>query len=892
MTHARILSVCVGISACPPGCQPPGERPPRFFADNARDLSGHFAALWPGDGSRHMLVVDEAATLPNVGALVAAETGRYDCFVFYLGGHGGVGRGAFEFLFSDAAPGDPVISAAVIDALVAIPRAENILLLLDCGCSGGYADETLFFRAVTPGAIRVCIASSRRHQESWEDPQLRRSLFTDAIIASLVRGDDLDYFAGAGTGGLFKAISANITRHARELGGGITQEPLLIGAVRAVPIRAAAGRRARSAWSKSTGGRALRQSLRIMLGALFVGVSVFAALSMMLWHPAVNEDSYVELRAGPAWWSRFEAGPWRLRVETEATGADLRPGAASSMPDAVGILRWAEFNDAQLRGWVDNFLDGYLNAEAAARWRVRLGYDNAVERLGSDNDRAVGVDSATELAAEAVILDPARPLTDVWKRQWREYVVPGSCAGHAASADPGPSSDRYQHRAEPEAFARWLRGLALTARVDDALGLDEVVRLVEMFVAIASAETSVADPGAARPTIDEIAALAAIASAIVSRRTAGARDAIEPSEQTGIAAMLQGCGDLAMPVLAALGSHGDPARVTAWARARPETVLAQYVLHELAVHAALPVDEIVWQLRARGFADARTWLLEISDVMPLPEDVLALLLGHADARLSAGDADGAREALAVALSSPAAAPFMGEIRGLLERILPEGRSRKTPAKNVLPLTRGELELLGLLARSGNVLTGAQRKTVVNVLERGDYRGLPRVHYSNPATGGSRAAAQITIVVNSAHLLALSRFIISVRAEDKLAGSARTLDFLRQAIADASRARVPLASIQDAITAAALVRNRRAAGKMSAPDVRDELRKQAGDASSRMAQVEIIKAALSLIPGQQAARLIDELRNEWRREHEPETKLALAEIIVGATARGTVLSPPR
>jgi hypothetical protein len=931
MTPARILSVCVGISAYRPAVLEPGGRPPRFLADSARDLSRAFAALWPGHGSKHVLVVDEAATLASVGSLIAAATDRYDCLLLYMGGHGRIVRNSFEFLFAGDEPVSASGSARVIDALAAIAKADNVVLFLDCCCAGKYGEETTYFRSTIPGGMRVCIASAAKNQRNLEDPRFRRSLFVDAIIKALAVDNGPDRLAGGDAGGLYRVIAVEVSRHASALGNGEAQEPLLIGSARAVPVLPADRRRTGSARTKPADKLLLRRRLRIALAALAVIAASVAGLSVTTWHAAINDDGFVELRAGPEWLSHLMLGPLHPRVETDATSADLRSGAVASghgplMMNEGGMHLWAGMNAAQVRRWADVVVEGYLTAEAGARWRVRLGYDDAVRRLpgepgpGEDGVRPVDARAglaeavdATGLAAEARILDPSRPLADVWRPQWRALVVPASCADAEPSAEVRQGLLRYLHRTDPGRYAGWLRGLALTARVDQAVGIEEVARLVEMFAAAHAlglgerlaatadpaasvADTGLAGPPAERPTIDEVAALAAIAAAVMARKTAGSHETVVPSERARITGILAGCGDVAMPVLAALGRHGDPARVVAWARARPASSFARYSLRELAAHGALPGDEIMRQLQAQGFfADredrvrafiaAREWLLALSDVMPLPPDVLVLLVTFAGERLSADDVDGARQALAIALRSPIAAqpPLAADISRLMERIVPPRLPRKMPAKNVLPIHQGDLELLGLLARSGAALSDEQRKLVVNVLERGDYRGIPHVHYSGSDAGGSPQATQIAIVVNSAHLLALSRFILGVQAEDKIADNPRTLNFLRQAIADAIRSGVPLERIRDAVTAAALLRNKRANHALDAAKIGSELRRLAADATARQAEVAIAKAALSFMPAPQADRVVADLRIEWRRAREPEAKLALAGLIIAATA---------
>lgn len=932
MTPARILTVCVGISAYRANVIGAGERPLRYLADSARDLSGHFAAAWPGRGCRHLLLLDEAATLVNVGSVIAAETDHYDSFILYLGGHGRADNNIFEFLFFGEESADAAGSSGIIDAIVAMPDAANVLLFLDCCYAGKYGEETAFFRSLTAGGMRTCAAASRKGQKSREDPGLRRSLFADAIIRVIVPEDGAARLAGHDPGSLLDEIAADVSRHALVLEDGAVQEPCITGASRAAPLQAAVRRRTGYRRAKPVDKPLLPRSLIIMFASIAIIAASLTGFSFVTWHPAINRSGHVVLRSGPQWLPFLDFAPWWLRVETDVISAELIDGAVVSGRGAPslnekGMRAWPGINTAQVRQWADVFLDEYLDAEAGARWRVRLGYEDAAERLvaaaasGNDGSRgpdawpahAVTVDTATELAAEARILDPSEPLADVWKLQWRENIVPGVCADSQLPDGAKLRLENYLRHSQADRYAGWLRGLALTAGVDDTVGFEEVAELAEMFTAAHTLwqrehEAAVTDAGSPapatgimdhlveRPTTEEVSALAGIASAIVARRSAASHEVITPSERTRLLGILPGCSSVAIPVLAALGNHGDPARVMAWARAQPASESARYSLRELAAYGALPGSEILWHLRAQGFSggpedrkravdNARAWLLAITEVMPLPPDVLTHLMTYASERLATGDIEGARQALAIILrSSYAAQPrIAAEIRGLIERILPPQKLRKMPSRNVLPVYQGDLELLGLLARSGATLTDEQKKKIMNVLDRNDYQGVPRVHYSEHDKGGALPPAQLVIAVNSAHLLALSRLIIGAKAKGNAPVKAQTLNFLKQAIADAVRSGVPLERIRDAITAAAIVRKQLTNREIDAASASNEIRRLAADAAARKAEIEITKAALMAMPRPQSRLVVGNLRTYWRREREPEARLALAEIIIEATA---------
>jgi hypothetical protein len=125
MIPARALTVCVGISAYRPIVLEPGEKPLQYLAASARNLSDLFRAAWPNPRSRHLSAVDSAAARAAVGSIISAESDRYDLFVFYLGGHGRVSGGQFQFLFYGESTTEAVANTDAIDDLVRLCNANQ-----------------------------------------------------------------------------------------------------------------------------------------------------------------------------------------------------------------------------------------------------------------------------------------------------------------------------------------------------------------------------------------------------------------------------------------------------------------------------------------------------------------------------------------------------------------------------------------------------------------------------------------------------------------------------------------------------------------------------------------------------------------------------------------------
>lgn len=99
-TAERVLTLCVGISAYDQRMLAPGEKALEYLALSAAELSEVFRSAWTSDNSRHLRAVDGEGTLSNVRGLLETETGTYDLFILYIGGHGQLQDGNFQFLFS------------------------------------------------------------------------------------------------------------------------------------------------------------------------------------------------------------------------------------------------------------------------------------------------------------------------------------------------------------------------------------------------------------------------------------------------------------------------------------------------------------------------------------------------------------------------------------------------------------------------------------------------------------------------------------------------------------------------------------------------------------------------------------------------------------------------
>jgi Caspase domain len=915
MTPERVLTLCVGISVYDSRLLEPGEKPLAFLASSATELSTTFRSAWTSGDSRHLVTLDGEATSSRVKSLIERDKAPYGLFVLYLGGHGRIRDGKFQFVFSDDGTQSHLASSASIDEIAGLPKAKHVLLFLDACYAGRYIEETSFFRSIAADRARICVASSLPDQTSWEDAYFKRSLFAHAVIKALTVPPGIVSPTTKRVDAAFDEIAQDVVRHAFALKRSAQQEPAMTGAL-TVPLslpltaRTQVGRAAMTTYQTL-----LRRSRQIGIIAACIAVIAISIVSAVTWRPALNGSGLVEIRPGPKWLSPLNLGPWRLRVETESSTADLKderdyPSVRAEIRDEEGIHVWLGSGRAVLRRWADYLIDEHLSDVAAARWRVRLGYPDAVEKLTAPGRilhtlPTTPLSTATRLAAEAKALAPGTALSDVWTIQWQQRIAPGTCDESVPSGDQSDLLSFYLS-SEPAEILDWLRGIALTARVDDAVGIERVVALVKMF---SSANRlwkdqyakTVGAPGEPitgrsisarfneRPTPGEISAMAAIVTAIVERRIQQKVPVTAAERQSLIDLMTGGCSEVGVHVLAAAGPGGDPDKVITWARTRNRADQGRLPLLLLASRGALPPAEVTRVLltlgfdedaagKKRAFVYAREWLSSIAEVMSLPPDLLHAIVEYATQRHGAGDDAAARDAAFLLARSFSSIPANDRLRvlALLEPAMSPSSS--------LPPTHPTIERLGLLALTGTHLTAEQRSGLMGIIEASDPYDPSRISFVDADRSGREDVIQLVTGLTSTHLLAFSRFVAAAADKDAVLTDPRTVPFLEQALADGVRSGVRVGLLRTVVAAAA--RARRASG--GAPQGRNiiaRLRQHSDDAAKRFATSAVAIVELGASSVEQRNNVIDRLRVLWAAETEPEIKLSLAAIIIG------VISPP-
>jgi hypothetical protein len=238
--------------------------------------------------------------------------------------------------------------------------------------------------------------------------------------------------------------------------------------------------------------------------------------------------------------------------------------------------------------------------------------------------------------------------------------------------------------------------------------------------------------------------------------------------------------------------------------------------------------------------------------------------------LERSDLDGAREALMVIAHSAQS------LDGDLGRRADEVAARAIPQGAGYPTTLIELEWLGLQARGGRQLNIDQAETLAAILDEDEDRGVPRVVFTESDRSAGASVAQLVAGITLSELVAYARFI-SRPHTGEVKMDARAVRFLEQSLADAFRFGVPARRMQEVASAAARVRLR--AQPVTVDETLTRIRALARDAAARRGETEIAKAETLMLSSEARAQFIEGLRLAWQRESEPETKLALAELII-------------
>jgi hypothetical protein len=252
--------------------------------------------------ARHKLLIDSKACLEELRAASDAisSAGGLDLFMLYLSGHGEPGSqaGGGWFCLFDAEGGQSSLTADLIDGTLRKAKATNTLLIIDCCFAEAVVSTSSFFNVLGDSRSKLAIASARSDQRSWEDEDLKRSLFSDVLIRSLSVGSavaDANGYVDVERA-LFPALREQVPLLASSKKAAL-QEPVTLGI-------AAEGLRLPTVVAASLGrplsiSEAIRAGVRrTLLAGLITTAAVLVALELFVYHLAVDVSGAVVVRPG------------------------------------------------------------------------------------------------------------------------------------------------------------------------------------------------------------------------------------------------------------------------------------------------------------------------------------------------------------------------------------------------------------------------------------------------------------------------------------------------------------------------------------------------------------------------------------------------------------------
>ncbi|WP_172643832.1 caspase family protein [Rhizobium leguminosarum] len=276
----------------------------KYAAKDAHSFASYAEVAWSNvEAATIVPLLDRGATLGSFDDAVSKfPPGSVDLFVLYLAGHGDqvAGRGAW-FCLSDARPGQPNLTVAIIDEAVKRIAAPRTVLLLDCCYAGAVVAGSTFFSTLGPATSRLFLCSSRDDQRSWEDDDVRHGIFSNVLMNGLSSAGGLADARGMVDleGSLFPYLCDQVPRvvfskKARErqepAKGGVSAGTILFPTTAAKVL----GRQISTYQALRAGFWRLLQRSTLAL------VVVFLVLDLSFYHFWIGPTGTIEVRSGLA----------------------------------------------------------------------------------------------------------------------------------------------------------------------------------------------------------------------------------------------------------------------------------------------------------------------------------------------------------------------------------------------------------------------------------------------------------------------------------------------------------------------------------------------------------------------------------------------------------------
>jgi hypothetical protein len=197
----------------------------------------------------------------------------------------------------------------------------------------------------------------------------------------------------------------------------------------------------------------------------------------------------------------------------------------------------------------------------------------------------------------------------------------------------------------------------------------------------------------------------------------------------------------------------------------------------------------------------------------------------------------------------------------------------------------EIEIRGILQLGGFSDAETFKWGLLEEIADARDRDLPAIVFQQNDVSVADRATQLMSGWHLNDLISVSRIAMGLPKQTTRYRNVRMLHFLEKAGRDGISAGVPTQRLGPVFQAIADLRRQFVPDDFRAMGIRRILREAQDDYSQRQVRVQTAIAVLGDMEYQERVAIVNDLRREWMQEREPETKYALATIIIESSQRG-------
>jgi hypothetical protein len=299
----RCASVSIGIEAYEQEAYRTSWMRLRYAAADAAAFHQYACTAWDdATGVHHLLTDGNAASAAVSGVFEEiSKAGRFDILVVYLSGHGEAGTdGVGWFCLTDAQPGAISLGSGQLDDWLGKVSADRVLLLVDCCYAEAAVSGARLFGRLGGSVARLFVASARAGQQSWEDDDLKRSLFSDVLLRALSSDSDIAELGAVDLEArLLPRLRDQVPLNAAARKRGAVQEPVS-GGYSIAPTKLPTVNSKSLGRELSVAETVRRRARRLLAAAAIILVAALLLTDGLAYHLAVAGSGEILLRPGLA----------------------------------------------------------------------------------------------------------------------------------------------------------------------------------------------------------------------------------------------------------------------------------------------------------------------------------------------------------------------------------------------------------------------------------------------------------------------------------------------------------------------------------------------------------------------------------------------------------------